>query len=96
MTNEDWHLDKRITLAVIILLVINFGSTLWQASKLVQNIKQNSTAIEKQAQRIASIESSQSINNERLARIEERSNFQIQLTTDIKQSLKEMRKELRQ
>lgn len=56
---REWHLDRKVTLGLILALLANSGATVWWASRLEQ--------------RVAHIEASQSRpvqNTERIARVE--------------------------
>lgn len=63
MTDEqkvkEWHLDRKVTLALIVALLANAGATVWWASRLEQRV----TAIEGQQSRPFQ-------NTERIVRVE--------------------------
>ncbi|MGB9154405.1 MAG: hypothetical protein WCD70_15115 [Alphaproteobacteria bacterium] len=41
----DWHLDKKITIGVIVAILINAGSSIWYASKLDSQVQATETEV---------------------------------------------------
>lgn len=80
MTDEqqvkEWHLDRRVTLALIVALLANAGATIWWASKIEQRV----TVIEAQGQRPFQ-------NTERIVRVEEQIDNAVRSLVRIEQKL---------
>lgn len=85
--NQNWHLDKRIPVALILTLIGYglFGT--WWASRLETRVTGHDKRIE--TLEAATVESAktQATINERLGRIEERANAQVMILERIERRL---------
>ncbi len=88
---EAWHLDKKVPVAIIIALAIQFVGAIWWAAKM--DARDN-----EQERRISSIEVWQDGTqsqlqklNESLARMDERLGLQIELLKEIKSNMRGLR-----
>lgn len=69
----SWHLDKKVTITLILLLLGQIGSTIWWAADLSHATKENSKATIAISNRIAEIESRERESSklvERMVRVE--------------------------
>lgn len=46
MTEQQWHLDKRVPIALIIAIILQVGGAVYWASKMESRIEANTTRIE--------------------------------------------------
>lgn len=70
---QAWHLDKKVPITIIVALVIQTGSMIWQASALNSAVKENSSGLAAATKRIAEIELREREGNklvERVVRVE--------------------------
>lgn len=74
-----WHLDKKVPISILVILIVQTISFVVFLTKMDSRVENNSTYIEKVDQKaIAAFKHSQSM-NERLARIEERTQHTVRL-----------------
>lgn len=83
----DWHLDKRIPVALIVTLLAYGGIGLWWASGIESRVEGQGARIDRLENAALEAIRGQALMNERLARIEERSNAQVEILQRIERSL---------
>ena len=82
-----WTLDRRIPIALLVTIMIQFGGAVWFISRLDNRIGDNEARIVILEQRSAANESSRNILDGRITRIEEKLSFQTQLLQEIRSLL---------
>lgn len=87
-SENEWHLERKVTLSIIVALLLNAGSSIWWASKLDYTVQEQSARITNVEKSIS--EQRERNNNlyERLARIEANQSFQNETLREIKDSIK--------
>ena len=85
---EEWHLDKKVTLTLILAILINCASTIWWGAKLDSSVSNHEIRITNTEADIKVVRDRESMLVERLARIESNLEFQSQVLREIKGSLK--------
>lgn len=45
MTDNDWHLDKRVPITLIVMLLVQTAGIVWFASAMNSKIEQNATRV---------------------------------------------------
>jgi hypothetical protein len=83
----QWHLDKRIPVALIVTLLAYGGIGLWWAAGMEARVLNQGTRIDRLEHAALEGIRGQSLMNERLARIEERSNAQVEILQRIERTL---------
>lgn len=78
---DEWHLDKKITIGIILALFFNAGSGIWYAAKL-------DATVSSQGARIQALEETSRQIPERLARLEEGQKYTIDIVKDIRSGIK--------
>jgi hypothetical protein len=85
--NENWHLDKRIPLALIATMMLQFGGGIWWISQIQFRIEQQGQAIEALESSVrASSQDSNTLDN-RITRIEEKLSGQTEILKEIRSLL---------
>lgn len=87
-SRTDWHLDKKVTLAIIVALLLNAGSSVWWAARLDQSVSNHAERLERLDSAVISLGSQQSGLVEKLARIEEGQRFQIDMLKELRDKVK--------
>lgn len=67
---NEWHLDRKVTLGLIVAILINAGSSVWWAATLNTQVITQQKSIEVQASQISAMQAAQGGIGERLAKIE--------------------------
>ena len=86
--SREWHLDRKVTIGIIIALLTNAGSSVWWASRLDYTVQAHESRLALHDKYFADIRDKNSILYERLARIEANQNYQTDTLREIKQALK--------
>jgi len=47
VTMRDWHIDRNVSLGIILTLILHFGGTIWFFSDLNGRVEENSKALAK-------------------------------------------------
>ncbi len=90
---EPWHLDKKVTLGLIVAILMNAFSSIWWAASLDSAVKMNSKRLDSHDASIAALTGQQSILNEGLARIQEGLKYQNDLLKDVRSEIRKSNKE---
>lgn len=85
---REWHLDRKVTIGIIIALLTNAGSSIWWASRLDYTVQTHEARLILHDKDLADMKDKNTIIYERLARIEANQNFQNEALRDIKEALK--------
>lgn len=88
---KDWHLDKKVTLALIFALMCNACGSVWWAAKLDATVYNHEQRIVQNAASLAEVRSSQGSVNESLARIQEGMKYQTEMLREVREQLKDGR-----
>ena len=86
---KHWSIDRRIPLALIVTLLMQFGGFIWWFSSVESRLTMKEQRLTRVEQRLDDDQRSIATIGERLARIEERSNAQIDLLKRIEARLSE-------
>ena len=86
-----WTIDRRIPLALITTLLIQFGGFIWWFSSVESRLTVKEQRLARVEQRLDDDQRTISTIVERLARIEERSNVQLELLRRIDTRMQERR-----
>lgn len=89
MEDIGWHMDKKVTLALIAALLINAGGTIWWASRLDATVMTHQQRIDTLTVTVTTLGQQQGSTNEKLARIEEGQKYQTDMLKDVRDGLKE-------
>lgn len=81
---KEWHLDRKVTVGIILALLLNAGSSIWWASRLDYTVQTHETRLNSQDKTIEHMKDQGNFITDRLARIEEGLKFQIEIMKDIK------------
>ena len=82
-----WSIDRRIPLALIVTLLVQFSVFIWGFSSVESRLTMKEQRLARVEQRLDDDQRAIATIGERLARIEERSNAQIDLLKRIEQRL---------
>lgn len=85
---REWHLDRKVTIGIIVALLFNAGSSIWWASRLDYTVQLHDIKIEQNAKVIADMRERNTAVSERLARIEANQQFQNDTLKEIKEAIK--------
>jgi uncharacterized coiled-coil protein SlyX len=85
---KEWHLEKKVTLGLIIALVLNIGSSVWWASALNSQVLAQQKSLDSQAGQINAIITAQAGVGERLAKMESAIGYQTKALDRIEESLR--------
>ncbi len=85
---KDWHLEKKVTLGLIIALLVNIGSSVWWASALNSQVMAQQKTLDSQSQQINAIITAQANVGERLAKMESAIGYQTKSLDRIEESLR--------
>lgn len=89
LNSTDWHLDRKVTITIILTLLVNAGSSLWWASRLDYTVQNHETRLLTHDREIDDIRIKSSAIFERLARIEANQTFQSETLREIKDAIAE-------
>lgn len=70
-TDNSWHLDKRVPIALILALIAQLVTAVWLASAAYRDIETNAKSIDTLGERMGIIERSTTTQAVQLGRIEE-------------------------
>lgn len=84
----EWHLDKKVTLSIILALLLNAGSSIWWAARLDNTVANQDLKIKQNAQDIRMSMDRQNQILERLAGIEANQRFQVEALKEIRERVK--------
>lgn len=84
----DWHLDRKVTIGIILALLLNAGSSIWWASKLDYTVQNHEERITVNAAALTQLRDHNGALYERLARIETYQQVQTETLQEIKDELK--------
>lgn len=90
-TDKTWTIDRRIPLALIVTLLLEFGGFVWWFSSVESRLAAKEQRLARVEQRLDEDQRTISAIAERLARIEERTNAQLELLRRIEARLTERR-----
>ena len=85
---REWHLDRKVTLGIIIALLANAGSSIWWASRLDYTVQTHETRIVAQEKSLGEVKEKSLATFERLARIEANQQYQNDTLREIKDAIK--------
>jgi hypothetical protein len=85
---KDWHLDRKVTLGIILALVLNAGSSIWWASRLDYTVQAHEKRISDNEGDIRLNRDQNGRIIERLAGIEANQKYQNDTLKEIKEALK--------
>lgn len=85
---REWHLDRKVTVGIILALLANAGSSVWWASRLDYTVQTHEQRLAQQGNEIADMREKSSVLYERLARIEANQNYQNDTLREIKDAIK--------
>ena len=68
---EEWHLDRKVTMGIILALLLNAGSSIWWASKLDVMVQAHSEKLVAHDIKLNTMQINDYKLSERLARMEE-------------------------
>jgi hypothetical protein len=85
--NENWHLDKRIPLALIVTMMLQFGGGIWWISQIQFRIEQQGQAIEALESSVRASSTNSNTLDNRITRIEEKLSGQTEILKEIRSLL---------
>lgn len=88
MQDMGWHMDKKVTVALIFALLLNAGGTVWWASRLDATVLNHEQRLDTLASNVSNLSAQQSGTNEKLARIEEGQKYQIDMLKEVRETVK--------
>ena len=83
----EWHLEKKVTLGLIVAIILNIGSSIWWAASLNSQVVNQQKSIETQGSQINAIVSAQAGVGERLAKMEAAITYQTRSLDRIEEKL---------
>lgn len=88
MQTKEWHLEKKVTLGLIVALLVNIFSSVWWAASINSQVATQQKALDYQGLQINSIVSAQAGVGERLAKMEGAITYQTKSLDRIEESLR--------
>jgi hypothetical protein len=85
---KEWHLEKKVTITIIVMLLANVVSSIWWASKLDHMVNSHESRISSTEEQIKIMAERNGMTLERLARIEANQQFQNETLREIKDAIK--------
>lgn len=85
---REWHLDRKVTIGIIVALLTNAGSSIWWASRLDYTVQAHDTVLMQHSKDLSDIRDKNAALIERLARIEANQNYQTETLREIKEAIK--------
>jgi tRNA A-37 threonylcarbamoyl transferase component Bud32 len=82
--NENWHLDKRIPLALIVTMMLQFGGGIWWLSQIQFRVEQQGSDIKRLETTMSSTQVDRNSLDNRITRIEEKLSGQTEILREIK------------
>jgi hypothetical protein len=87
LVDESWHLDKKVPVAIIVVLIGQFLLGLWFIAKLDSKVEEQASRLAKTEAQISNIDREARDFGNRMARIEEKSSAMLSLLQAIEQRL---------
>lgn len=84
----EWHLEKKVTISIIVALLMNAGASVWWASRLDATVSRHETQIADNTRGIERLTSQNTSLLERLARIEESQKYSLEVVKEIRDAVK--------
>jgi hypothetical protein len=84
---EQWHLDRRIPLALIVTMMIQFGGGIWWLSQIQFRVEQQGQAIEALESSVRASSTNSNTLDNRITRIEEKLSGQTEILKEIRSLL---------
>ncbi len=88
---QEWHLDRRITISLIVAILMNAGSFIWWASKMDYTITSHEVRIVKNGKKIEKMREQEIVLFQRLSRIEANQENQTETLKEIRDYIKRSR-----
>jgi hypothetical protein len=85
--STDWHLDKKVTVTLILALLANAGASVWWAARMDAAVQDSQKRIEKLETSTTFMGTQQAAVFERLARIDEGIKYQSETLKEVKAAL---------
>lgn len=85
---EEWHLDKKVTVGIISVLLLNSFSSIWWASRMDYTVQTHSQRIKDHDEKLENMQLQDYKLMERLARIEENQKHSAKLLGRIERAVK--------
>lgn len=85
---KEWHLEKKVTLGLIVALLVNIVSSVWWAASINSQVMTQQKALDYQGNQISVIISAQAGVGERLAKMESAINYQTKSLDRIEEGLR--------
>jgi len=84
---QDWHLDRKVTLGLIVALLANACGSVWWAARLDSTVMQHEQKIVAISASVNQLASQQNNVNENLARIQEGQKYQTEMLREVREQL---------
>lgn len=85
---DNWHLDRKVTLGLILAILINSGSSVWWAASLNEQVLNHRKELDTHTAQISHMINAQAGNGERLAKIEAGITYQTKILDKMDDKLK--------
>ena len=82
---EGWHLDKKVPITIIIVLILQFVGMLWFAAKLDSKVEEQATRLTKTEAQISVIDREAREFGNRIVRIEEKTSSMLTILQRVEQ-----------
>jgi septal ring factor EnvC (AmiA/AmiB activator) len=89
----QWHLDKKVTLGLIVAIMMNAFSSIWWAASLDSAVRGHDRRLDQNDFNINALTSQQSEYKESLARIQEGLKYQTDLLKDVRADIRKSNKD---
>lgn len=86
---REWHLDRKVTLGLILAILLNAGSSVWWAASLNAQVLNQRKEIDTHTAQIAQVTGANAGFGERLAKIEAGITYQTKVLDRMEDKLKE-------
>lgn len=84
---QEWHLDRKVTLGLIVALLANACGSVWWAAKLDTTVSHHEQKIVTMAASVNQLSTQQNSVNENLARIQEGQKYQSEMLREVRDQL---------
>lgn len=85
--SSGWHLDRRVPIALIVTLMVQFGAGVWFVSSLSKDVGANRDGIAELKTEFRNLKIGRDDLTSRVIRIEERLNNQTEILKDIRRAV---------
>lgn len=85
---REWHLDRKVTLGLILAILLNAGSSVWWAASLNAQVLTQRKELDTHSAQIAQINNDRAEFGERLAKIEAGITYQTKVLDRVEDRLK--------